>query len=136
MIRRRQPLSFWALLATLAIVLMLTAPLLSRWQQAQSSAWTDAGAGALCSSRGLQASPSLPIAMMASHAGVHDDGGMSHEQACDYCLLAARLLPWVALLLVLLPWLRPRLPAASRCIRIVKAAPWRAHAARGPPLFS
>lgn len=129
-------MSFWAMLATLAIVLMLAAPLVSRWQQARSSAWTDAAAGALCTSRGLQALPALPMAAVASHAGAHDDGGLPHEQACDYCLLAARLLPWLALLLVLLPWVRQHAPRVAPRMPAVRAGLWRAHAARGPPLFS
>lgn len=120
----------------LAIVLMLAAPLLSRWQQARPGAGV-AAAGALCTSRGLQALPALPTVAMSLHAGVRDDGGgMPHEPACDYCVLAARLLPLLALLLLVLPWLRQRATLAPPCPPLVGAGSWRAHAARGPPLFS
>jgi hypothetical protein len=123
------------MLAALAIVLMLVAPLLSRWQQMQPRAMA-ADAGALCTSRGLQW-PLSPVATAAPHAGAHDaDGAMLHEHACDYCLLAARLLPWLAVLLVLLPWLRHHARPALPRTPAVAAGVWRAHAARGPPLFS
>ncbi|MCC4598134.1 DUF2946 family protein [Xanthomonas campestris pv. phormiicola] len=125
------------MLAVVAIVLMLAAPLVSRWQQARSGAAAEAVAGAMCTSRGLQALPLLPIATAALHAGMHDDGaGMPHEQACDYCVLAARLLPWLALLLVLLPWVRQHAPRVAPRMLAVRTANWRAHAARGPPLYS
>ncbi|WP_369915817.1 DUF2946 family protein [Xanthomonas sp. NCPPB 3005] len=136
MIRRRQPTSLWGTLALLAIALMLAAPLLSRLQQARSGDWAAAAAEALCTSRGLQPVLALPAASSPAHAGVHDDGGMAHEQACDYCLLAARLLPLLALLLLVLPWLRQRAPLAAPRAPVVDTGIWRAHAARGPPLYS
>ena len=124
------------MLAVVAIVLMLAAPLLSRWQQARSGGWAAAAAGALCTSRGLQSIFALPAVSLPAHAGVHDEDGMPHAQACDYCLLAARLLPLLALLLLVLPWLRQRPPLASPRPPVVDTCIWRAHAARGPPLFS
>ncbi|KLD78104.1 DUF2946 domain-containing protein [Xanthomonas hyacinthi] len=127
----------WGTLAMLAIVLMLAVPLLSRWRQARSGDWAAAAAGALCTSRGLQSILPLPaVGLPAHHAGAHDDGGMLHEQACDYCLLAARLLPLLALLWLVLPWLRQRAPLASPRPPVVDTGTWRAHAARGPPLHS
>lgn len=122
------------MLAALAIVLMLVAPLLSRWQQMQPHAMASEP-DALCTSRGLQW-PLSPVATPALHAGHDADGAMPHEHACDYCLLAARLLPWLAVLLVLLPWLRHHAPRATPRAPAVTAGVWRAHAARGPPLFS
>lgn len=124
------------MLAVVAIVLMLAAPLLSRWQQARSGDWAAAAAGALCTSRGLQSILALPALSVPAHAGAHDDGGMPHEQACDYCLLAARLLPLLALVLLVLPWLRQRAPLAAPRMPAVAAGLWRAHPARGPPAFS
>jgi len=129
-------MSLWGTLAMLAIVLMLAAPLLSRWQQARSGDWAAAAASALCTSRGLQSVLALPALSLPAHAGAHDDGGMAHEQACDYCLLAARLLPLLALLLLVLPWLRQRAPLAASRAPVVDTGIWRAHAARGPPLSS
>ena len=120
----------------LAIVLMLAAPLLSRWQQARSGDWAAAAAGALCTSSGLQSVLALPAVSSPAHSGAHDGGGMAHEQACDYCLLAARLLPLLAVLLLVLPWLRPHAPLAAQRAPVVDSGVWRAHAARGPPLFS
>ncbi|QDI02486.1 DUF2946 domain-containing protein [Xanthomonas cerealis pv. cerealis] len=124
------------MLAVVAIVLMLTAPLLSRWQQARSGDWAAAAAGALCTSGGVQSILALPAVSLPGHTGAHDDGRMLHAQACDYCLLAARLLPLLAVLLLLLPWLRQRPPLASPRPPVVDRCSWRAHAARGPPWFS
>ncbi len=132
MIRRRPP-SPWRTLAVLAIVLMLVAPPLSRWQQARSGDWVAATAGALCTSHGLQSTPALPVVSSLSHIGVHEDGGMPHEQACDYCLLAARLLPLLALLLLVLRWSRHPAPIAAPRPPAAEGGMWRAHAPRGPP---
>ncbi|WIH04101.1 DUF2946 family protein [Xanthomonas translucens pv. graminis] len=133
---RRRPTSPWRTLAVLAIVLMLVAPLLSRWQQGRPGDWGAATAGVLCTSRGLQAILALPAVSSPGHAGAHDDGGMAHAQACDYCLLAARLLPLLGGLLLVVPWLRPRAPLAAPRPPVVDTRSWRAHAARGPPLLS
>lgn len=133
---RRRPTSPWRTLAALAIVLMLAAPLLSRWQQARSGDWAAAAAGALCTSSGLQSVLALPAVSSHAHSGAHDDGGIAHEQACDYCLLAARLLPLLAVLLLVLPWLHQRAPLAAPRAPLVDTGTWRAHAARGPPLYS
>lgn len=128
------------MLAVVAIVLMLTAPLLSRWQQARSgdraAAAAAAAAGALCTSGGLHSILALPAVSLPAHAGVHDEGGMPHAPACDYCLLAGRLLPLLAVLWLVLPWLRQRPPPASARPLVVDTCSWRAHAARGPPLLS
>ncbi|WMJ70316.1 DUF2946 domain-containing protein [Stenotrophomonas sp. 24(2023)] len=127
-------------LAVLATLLMVLAPLVSRV---------------------LQAQPMDPAAMMGmDHAAMghdmhdmgmdmagHDQHGAApdaparpadphamHGEACDYCVLAMRLLPWLAVVVLLLPlqwrprlafpWTRPLLPLPR----------WPAHAARGPPV--
>jgi hypothetical protein len=59
-----------------------------------------------------------------------------HGEACEYCVLAMRLLPWLAVLVLLLPLLwRPRLvfPWSQQ---VLPALRWPAHAARGPPRVS
>jgi hypothetical protein len=91
---------------------------------------------ALCTSGSLHSILALPAVSLPAHAGVHDDGGMPHAPACDYCLLAARLLPLLGVLLLVLPWLRPRAPLATPRPPVVDTCSWRAHAARGPPLRS
>ncbi|WP_254460647.1 DUF2946 family protein [Xanthomonas sacchari] len=134
MFRLRQPSSPWAALAALALGLLLLAPPISQWRQAQAAA-TGLQDQALCSGGGLRLS-GLAGAALAAHGGHHDDAGLAHAPACDYCLLAARLLPWVALLLALLPWRCPPAPVAALRSRVVSAIPRRAHPARGPPLRS
>lgn len=134
MVRLRQLPSCWAALAALALGLLLLAPPISQWRQAQAEA-TALQNQALCTSGGLRLA-ALAGAMSAAHGGHHDDAGLAHAPACDYCLLAARLLPWVALLLALLPWRCPPAPVAVLRRRVVTATARRAHPVRGPPLFS
>ncbi|MBB5942312.1 DUF2946 family protein [Xanthomonas sp. 3307] len=134
MFRLRQPPSLWAVLAALALGLLLLAPPISQWRQAQAEA-AALQDQALCTSGGLRLA-ALAGAMSAAHGGHHDDAGLAHAPACDYCLLAARLLPWVALLLALLPWRCPPAPVAALRRRVVTATARRAHPVRGPPLFS
>ncbi len=123
-------------LAILATLLMVLAPLVSRALQA----------------------PPMDHAAMAGmdHAHMHHDAaavGQSplhgqrsptppadphamHGEACEYCVLAMRLLPWLAVLVLLLPLLwRPRLvfPWSQQ---VLPALRWPAHAARGPPRAS
>lgn len=120
---RRRPPAYDLMhrLALLAALLLLVAPPLSRWQQARA-----AMPQPLCSQHAAGRAPAGD-AGMAAHAG--------HEgAACDYCLLAARLLPGPVLLLQVTP---PR-PATVCESRLPPAAPamppWPAHAPRGPPL--
>ncbi|KMM75946.1 hypothetical protein ACP93_09025 [Xanthomonas sp. NCPPB 1128] len=134
MVRLRQLPSCWAALAALALGLLLLAPPISQWRQAQAEA-TALQNQALCTSGGLRLA-ALAGAMSAAHGGHHDDAGLAHAPACDYCLLAARMLPWVALLLALLPWRCPPAPVAVLRRRVVTAFARRAHPVRGPPLFS
>ncbi|MDV0440314.1 DUF2946 family protein [Xanthomonas sacchari] len=134
MVRLRQLPSCWAALAALALGLLLLAPPISQWRQARAEA-TALQDQALCTSGGLRLA-ALAGAVSAAHGGHHDDAGLAHAPACDYCLLAARLLPWVALLLALLPWCCPSAPRAALRSRVVTAIARRAHPPRGPPLFS
>ena len=123
-------------LALLAALLMIAAPLISRWlqttpdttqpmcitQQDHSIVAADGHAG--------------HAAMMAAHAGhVPAPEHALHEYACDYCMLAARLLPWLAVALLL--WTLPRGPRVSTLAAYpaVAAVLWPAHAARGPPIY-
>ncbi|MCC4589838.1 DUF2946 family protein [Xanthomonas campestris pv. cannae] len=134
MVRLRQLPSCWAALAALALGLLLLAPPISQWRQARTEAAAQQDQ-ALCTSGGLRLA-ALAGAVSAAHGGHHDDAGLAHASACDYCLLAARLLPWVALLLALLPWCCPPAPRAALRRRVVTAIARRAHPPRGPPLFS
>lgn len=139
-IRARPLQTVMARLAWLAIVLMLCAPLLSRALQ------TPMGTrfAELCTAQGLkQVALDAPMAM--SKAMDHGDhaqaagGGDPHalhggEAACDYCLLAIRLLPVLAILLC---WLRLPRSAGPHAMAMAwprARAAWPAHPARGPPL--
>ncbi len=57
----------------------------------------------------------------------------AHGAACDYCVLAARLLPALAIAWLLLPPLPPPLPRVRRRLPFFVPVPRRAHAPRGPP---
>ena len=136
MTRLSRPHRLLLQLAVLATLLMVLAPLVSR---------------------ALQAQPMDHAAMAGmDHAHMQHDGAVAdqsplpghtdptppadphamHGEACEYCVLAMRLLPWLAVLVLLLPLLwRPRLVFPwSR--QVLPALCWPAHAARGPPPFS
>lgn len=134
-------------LAFIATLLMVLAPLVSRALQAPQ--------GQIPSPQGRALTPSTTHGGM-DHAHMHHgdmtegqsplpgqrdptppaDPHAMHGEACEYCVLAMRLLPWLAVLVLLLPllwrptlvfpWSPPRLPLLH----------WPAHAARGPPLVS
>ncbi|AVY67032.1 DUF2946 family protein [Xanthomonas translucens] len=118
--------------ALLATLLLVVAPVASRLLEAEAL-WVP-----LCTSAGLQAaldSPSLHSAAHTAHGDASDaqrDHGPAHA-ACDYCLLAARLLPGLAIVLLLAATLP--VPAAATPLRhrVHASVPWRAHCARGPP---
>lgn len=132
------------LLACLAVALMLVAPLISRWSQAQS-------VEPMCmSGPALDAGGSLHTghqAMPAQTAAHHHDSAASpakpqtgehaagmHGEACDYCVLAARLLPWLALLVLCLLQLRSAPAPMHTHARAWSVVRWAALGARGPPL--
>lgn len=69
-----------------------------------------------------------PVAPLDPHAG--------HGEACEYCMMASRLMPWLAVLIVLLPALPVIAPPVLRSVATPRSLRWPAHAARGPPLHA
>lgn len=147
MLRQRRFLQVMHRLALMGALLMAIAPVVSRWVQSNTDPLGQLTA--LCTSRGMQ---QLDLgAVMASAHATHAMSmdlampGMDHGNAgampadhhdgmaCDYCVLAANLLPFVLVLLVLPLLLQAtlRLPAAQMVPRATSA--WPAHGARGPP---
>ncbi|GAE59660.1 hypothetical protein XPN_1566, partial [Xanthomonas arboricola pv. pruni MAFF 301427] len=105
------------MLACLAVLLMLVAPLISRWSQAQSPEPMCMSGPALDAGGSLHADhQALPAQTAAHHHAAAappakpntGDHAGAHGEACDYCVLAARLLPWLALLVLCLLQARPR----------------------------
>ncbi|ASK97665.1 hypothetical protein NY98_11065 [Xanthomonas citri pv. fuscans] len=138
--RRHRLLS---LLACLAVVLMLVAPLISRWSQAQPIEPMCTGAPALSAENSLHAGHRTQPAGLAAdahsgavantrHAGTHD--AATHGQACDYCVLAARLLPLLIVALLCLLQLRPTPAPVLAQAGARSVCRWAALGARGPPL--
>lgn len=150
MLRHRRFLQTMHRLALMGALLMAVAPVVSRWVQSHQDAGPLPQLAALCTSGGMQLVELGPAGPAMSHAGhatdmAMDMAGMEHGDAggmpadlhdgmaCDYCLLAARLLPLVLALLLL-----PLLQAVPALLPIHRALPrlaiaWPAHAARGPP---
>ncbi|MEG0186066.1 MAG: DUF2946 family protein [Stenotrophomonas sp.] len=119
-------------LAALATLLMVLAPLVSRALQPQpmdhAAMGHDMGHMAMAGHDHHDAAPAVPNRSADPHA--------MHGEACEYCVLAMRLLPWLAVLVLLLPLLwRPQLtfPWSQQ---VLPALRWPAHAARGPPRLS
>ena len=150
MIRSRLLMTTMQRLAALAVLLMLVAPLVSRWVQTQR----EMALGAMCTAQGMEMSAVLPMMGMVhdmsgmahdmrggyvhgEKGGGHADGGMAtHEEACEYCALAARLLPLLLVLVLLAPLLYRQASPLWRAFVFVAGVHWPAHPARGPPLFS
>ena len=147
MLRQRRFLQVMHRLALMGALLMAIAPVVSRWVQSETDPLGQSTA--LCTSRGMQ---QLDLgAIMASAHAAHTMSmdlampGMDHGNAgampvdrhdgmaCDYCVLAANLLPFVLVLLglPLLLHAAMRLPAVPTMPRATSA--WPAHGARGPP---
>lgn len=140
MTRLSRPQRLLLQLAVLATLLMVLAPLVSRALQAPPMEYA-AMAGMDHAAMGHDmhgmtmaghdrhgAAPAAPNRPADPHA--------MHGEACEYCVLAMRLLPWLAVLVLLLPLLwRPRLvfPWSQQ---VLPAPHWPAHAARGPPRVS
>ncbi|WP_115049775.1 DUF2946 family protein [Xanthomonas arboricola] len=131
------------LLACLAVLLMLVAPLISRWSQPPSGEPMCTSGPALAADGSLHAGhpamPTPPAAHQhdaaASPAVPHSgDHAAAHGEACDYCVLAARLLPWLALLVLCLLQRRPAPVPVHRHARAAATVRWAALGARGPPL--
>lgn len=64
------------------------------------------------------------------------DPHAGHGEACEYCTMASRLLPWLAVMLVLAPLLYRLVPLSPRVVALPASLRWPAHPVRGPPLFS
>jgi hypothetical protein len=145
-------LPIFAILALLATLLVIVGPLVSRWQRggvqppvAMAAQAVAAASQAPATMPGMhhhhhpspatQASPPVaapqirpdPAAPADPHAG-HDMGA-----DCEYCLLAARLLPWLVFALLVLPLLRAPAPRVHAVLGQPGKA-WQGHlGARGPP---
>lgn len=117
---------------------MLVAPLISRWSQAQPIEPMCMGVPALSAARALHAGHRTQPAGLAAdahsgavanmqHARTHD--AATHGHACDYCVLAARLLPLliVALLCLLQPRPAPAPVLTQAGARSVFDGPHSAH---------
>ncbi|PTA71676.1 MULTISPECIES: DUF2946 domain-containing protein [unclassified Stenotrophomonas] len=124
-----RPQRFLLQLAVLATLLMVLAPLVSRALQAppmdHAAMGHDMHDMAMAGHEQHNAATTAPSRPADPHA--------MHGEACEYCVLAMRLLPWLAVLVLLLPLLwRPRLTFAWTQ-QVLPALRWPAHAARGPP---
>ncbi|MEA9941252.1 DUF2946 family protein [Xanthomonas campestris pv. raphani] len=138
-------------LACLAVLLLLCAPLVSR-TLADTSRFLDAP---LCHSQPWQLSDASEADGSSVHAmrrladaqagaahqelsaehRLHNAGG-GNAGACEYCLLATRLLPLLLMACLLFAPVRDRLAVARRAVAGPVAARWWAHAPRGPPLVA
>lgn len=142
-------------LSVMAVALMLCAPLASRWVQSHGPwggavqalmAMPQAKTGAAGESMAghhhhgqmhmEEAAPAAPLAQertSPSPSGHDHDGHAQHGEACEYCVLGARLLAALVFTWLLLPLLHARLPRPLRWHAPRTAAPRRAHTPRGPP---
>ncbi len=153
--RRRRPYAILLQLAFVATLLMALAPLLSRWQQAHGDpVMLMPGGMAHVMPAPSEVASSPP---MHDHAAMHHDASHAmpdhahhampaepapqppldphagHGEACEYCMMASRLMPWLAVILVLLPALPRIAPPILRSVATPRSLRWPAHAARGPP---
>jgi len=156
--RRRRPYAFFLQLAFVATLLMALAPLVSRWQQAHAdapvmampmgmahplpiAAAVDPHAGHAMPGHAM---PGHDMATHAPHGDAHATPATpvlpplgehaGHGEACEYCMMASRLMPWLAVLVLLLPALPVIAPRVLRAVAAPRSLRWPAHAARGPPL--
>jgi len=158
--RRRRPYAVLLQLAFVATLLMALAPLVSRWQQAQGpSVMLMPGGMAHVMPPHEMAAHAMPAHHMTMHgSSMHDmsmhdmsrhpaapaatapaapiDPHAGHGEACEYCMMASRLMPWLAVLILLLPALRVIAPPVLRSVATPRSLRWPAHAARGPPLHA
>ncbi|MGY8564542.1 hypothetical protein L0938_14100 [Paracidovorax citrulli] len=158
--RRRSPYAVLLQLAFVATLLMALAPLVSRWQQAQGpSVMLMPGSMAHVMPPQEMAAHAMPAHHMTVHgSSMHDmsmhdmsrhpaapaatapaapiDPHAGHGEACEYCMMASRLMPWLAVLILLLPALRVIAPPVLRSVATPRSLRWAAHAARGPPLHA
>lgn len=164
--RRRAPYAALLQLAFVATLLMALAPLVSRWQQAQGPQvmlMPGGMAHVMPSAMGTDEPADMPPPMDHHGMGHHDmamhdmsthdmstpraastdpaprpsvDPHAGHGEACEYCMMASRLMPWLAVLFVLLHALQRSVPAVPRTVATPRSLRWPAHAARGPPLYA
>ncbi|WP_434987768.1 DUF2946 family protein [Xanthomonas melonis] len=134
-------------LACLAVLLMLVAPLISRWiqmpaQEPMCTSGVSASIDTASLAPGQFASHQHASHQHASHHAGHaaattphagDHAAASHGEACDYCVLAARLLPWLIVAVLCLLQLRPSPISAASAAPHRAALRWAALGARGPP---
>ncbi|MGE8287347.1 MAG: DUF2946 family protein [Stenotrophomonas sp.] len=129
-------------LALAATLLMALAPVVSRWVQAghvqhtRAMTLPGAHAGHAAMTDAAHAHHLAGHAPAAAPTKAPPDPHAAHGEACDYCTMASRLLPWLAVLLVLAPSLYRLAPASPRSIQLPPGLRWPAHPVRGPPLFS
>ena len=161
---RRRPYAVFLQLAFVATLLMALAPLVSRWQQAHAEApWMlmpDGMTHAMPAPPEAHAGHAMPMHDMPMHdmgsdhaMPMHEMGSdhampmhaapsapisehAGHGEACEYCMMASRLMPWLAVLIVLLPALPVIAPRVPRAVAAPRSLRWPAHAARGPPATS
>ena len=162
---RRRPYAVLLQLAFVATLLMALAPLVSRWQQAHADAPLMLMPSGMAHAMPVADAPADPHAghgMPASHPHhampMHDmpmqgmsphaaarlqtapapplDEHAGHGEACEYCMMASRLMPWLAVLILLLPALPVIAPRVLRAVATPRSLRWPAHAARGPPALS
>jgi hypothetical protein len=144
-------LPIFAVLAVLATLLVIVGPLVSRWQR--GGVMPPVAMAAQAVPAALQA----PAAMPGMHHHHHPDGAAQASPAaaaplirpdpasvdphaghdmgvdCEYCLLAARLLPWLVFALLVLPLLRAPAPRVHEVLG-QPGTTWHGHlGARGPP---
>lgn len=162
---RRRPYAVFLQLAFVATLLMALAPLVSRWQQAHAGApvmlMPTGMAHAMPALPDVHAGHAMPQHDMHHHLMPHHDMAMppmavdatpvahdapapsppmsehaGHGDACEYCMMASRLMPWLAVLILLLPAMPVIAPRVLRAVPTPRSLRWPAHAARGPPARS
>ncbi|MDC8748606.1 DUF2946 family protein [Xanthomonas campestris] len=138
-------------LACLAVVLLVCAPLVSRTLdgaqhfldvplcQSQPDHAGNAMRSALLLAKiaGAESLVSINSAALDAWPGSmhHQDHGAAHGAlACDYCVLSARLLPWLLVVLLVFTLLRAVVPGEGTVAPGSIKARRRAHTPRGPPL--
>lgn len=138
-------------LACLAALLLLCAPLVSR-TLADTSRFLDApvchsepwqvgdapetdGSNIYAMQRLAGAQAGAAHQELSTEHRLHNAGG-GNAVACEYCLLATRVLPLLLMACLLFAPVRDRLAAARRAAAGPVAARWWAHAPRGPPLVA
>ncbi|WP_442683697.1 DUF2946 family protein [Stenotrophomonas sp. JC08] len=119
-------------LALAATLLMALAPVLSRALQAMPPPGSHAGLVQDHLAHGAGSHHMAGEERLGTPSGPH----AAHGEVCDYCTMASRLLPWLAVLLVLLPLCARLSVHPPRATTLPASVRWPAHPPRGPPAFS